>query len=249
MMFFKVGRMLRTALLLVFVLASCGADPVLPKATVSCRFGLLSENIMSGFLTLEQLNLDLGSIGATGQRDNGGTLNYSKEFAPQAASLDLFAGGGSGIPIEVTEGTYPTFELNFSLLPGQATFPENQDSPTTGLGAYLSTARTGIVFVGRYVNGSTSFPVVLLVGSDLGKVTMASLSPVMLSEGVNTRAFITFDLSTWFSEITTQAMEGAAKFPLGAEQAVVISSTANSSLYTLIKTHLLTSATVEVENP
>lgn len=238
-----VKRILKLSVTAVFlgvqlVLSSCGKDELTEPATVTCQFETLSATAMSGQLVIERMDLSLSKIDISGRRVSESDMFFTRRFTVENGRFEVLGDENSSAVLQIPQGSYQTLVFYLTLREEEYEFEYGSSGETdeTGdLAEYLENAKPGLLLVARYTNGGESFPVIVALNDDIRRVaaeaTQDGMPSVVLQKEVPSLATVTLDPEYLFLSITSSMLESAFTFPLGGEEAVVISEEYNETIY------------------
>lgn len=210
---------------------------------------------MSGMLTLERLDLNLSEIDISGRRTSGGEIFFTRTFNKEKGFFPMLDNVPPTSVFQVPQGSYSSFVFYTTLREEDYEFElgssDGEDDETNDLAEYVSKARPGLLIVARYVNGATEFPVIISLNDDISRfaveATQGGTSSVVLYKDVPATATFTLDPEFLFATISTATLEAAVKFPLNAEQAVMISEDYNENMYNQLAGRMQGAVTLTVD--
>lgn len=245
-----------TLLLGVILLSGCGKDELIEPATITCTFVSQSRSAMTGLLNLERIDLNIAEFDISGRRTSEGNMFFTRSFSKQTGYFPVLDDVSPSTILQIPQGSYSSLEFYTTLREEDYEFEygnsEGEDDETGDLVEYIQQAKPGLLIVARYVNGATEFPVIISLNDDIRRfaveATQGGTSSVVLHKDVPATATFTLDPEYLFSTISSAALEGALKFPLNAEQAVVVSEEYNETIYNQLAGRMQGAVALTVED-
>ncbi len=240
-----VTRFLKTAISGLFLtvtaifLIGCDKDDMTEPATVNCSVTTLSASAMEGQISIDRIDLNLSEIDISGRRTNGEDMFFTRTFNLQSGNFPLLDEVTPTTVFQIPQGAYESLVFYTTLREQDYEFEfgsgEDENDETGDLAEYIQNAKAGLLIVGRYTNGEVEFPVVVALNDDLRRfaieASQQSSPSVVLRRNSPSVGTLTVDPDYLFKFITSAMLENAIRFPLGDEQAVMISEDYNESIY------------------
>lgn len=223
----------------ILVLNGCGKDEFTEPATVTLEFQSATVTAMSGQLVIERLDLNLAEIDISGRRANEGDMFFTRRFNSETGNFQLLSDEIQSTVLQIPQGSYQSLVFYTTVREEEYEFEygstEGEDDETNDLAEYISLAKPGLLLVGRYNNGVNEFPVIISLNDDIRRFAAEAIqngsSTVLLQKEVPATAVIKLDPEYLFLSITDAMLQGALTFPLGDEDAVMISEEYNTTMY------------------
>ena len=221
------------------MLASCGKDDLTEPATVTCQLETLSPTAMEGQLVIDRLDLNLSEIDISGRRTNENDMFFTRKLTSTTGRFELLGTETPSVILQIPQGSYQTLVFYLTLREEEYEFEygsnDGEDDETGDLTEYIAKAKPGLLLVGRYTKGAVTFPVIVSLNDDIRRVAAEALQngtpDVVLQKDVPVDAVCSIDPEYLFMSITSSMLESAITFPMGDEDAVVISEEYNENIY------------------
>lgn len=237
------------------LLMGCSKDELTEPTKITCEFVSQSETAMSGMLALERIDLSIDEFDISGSR-SGGDMFFTRKFNKQNGYFPLLDDVTPSTVVQIPQGSYNSLIFYTTIREEDYEFEygdsDGEDDETGDLATYIQNARPGLLIVARYTNGGTEFPVIISLNDDIRRFAIEAMqggtTSLVLHKEIPLLATFTLDPEYLFGALTTTALENAIKFPLNAEQAVMISEEYNKAIYNQLAGRLQGSVTLSLEN-
>lgn len=239
-----------------FMLSGCGKDELTEPATITCMFVAGTQSSMSGKLSLERIDLNIAEFDISGRRTSEGAIFFTRSFNTQTGYFPLLEDVSPSTILQIPQGSYTSLVFYTTLREEEYEFEygssAGEDDETGDLVEYMQQAKPGLLVVARYTNGGTEFPVIISLNDDIRRFAVEAMqggtTSVVLHKDVAATATFALDTDYLFAALSTASLEGALKFPLNAEQAVVISEEYNETIYNQLAGRMQGAIALTVEN-
>ncbi len=219
---------LGAALLVVFMLISCGNDDDMTNATISMSFkgetsviGVPGGRVEANSLEFTSGTIRLREIQFEAEVDDEDSVEVNIEqivdidFATGATTPDLSA---LVFPI----GTYREIEVELELQ------DENNDP--------------SVVIEGTFTDANSQEHPIRFEFNSGETFEVRKEGQIIIGEGASVLAEVTFDPGVWFAEVTTEELSAAVK----KEGVIVISETSNPEIFDIVADGLDLATEVEI---